>query len=202
MILRKRRFWAFLIGVPLSLLLIGSVSITLTGLDDNLHAADLAVVLGNKVQPDGRPSLMLKARLDHTVDLYRLGYFKRILVSGGHGREGYDEPIVMREYLETQGIPHGAIIEDNDGYTTWMTARNTSRILSAHHLQSVLVISQYFHMSRCRLALSKFGITPIYTSHAPFWSVRDFYSVPREVIGYADYSIRRPGDAGGSDNQE
>ncbi len=108
----------------------------------------------------------------------------------------------MREYLEAQGIPHDAIIEDNDGYTTWMTARNTSRILSAKRLQSVLVISQYFHMSRCRLALSKFGVASIYTSHAPFWSVRDFYSVPREVIGYADYYIRRPGSAGNSDNQE
>ena len=101
------------------------LTIALDGLNDNLHAADLAVVLGNKVQPNGQPSQMLKARLDHTIDLYRQGCFKLILVSGGHGKEGYDEPVVMRRYLEANEIPHNAIFEDNGGYTTWQTAQNT-----------------------------------------------------------------------------
>ncbi len=73
-----------------------------------------------------------------------------------------------------------------------MTAKNTARILSEHHLQSVLVVSQYFHMARCRLAFEKFGIAPVYTSHATFWSVRDFYSIPREAAGYVAYTLRKP----------
>jgi vancomycin permeability regulator SanA len=176
--------------IVLALILAACLAITFAGLDDDLHVADLAVVLGNKVRPDGSPSEMLKARLNHTADLYRQGYFKLILVSGGHGKEGYDEPVVMRRYLEANGIPADAIFEDNEGYTTWRTAHNTVTFLKEHNLKSVLIISQYFHMPRCRLAFSKFDIKPAYTSHAPFWSIRDFYSVPREVIGYGVYYFR------------
>jgi vancomycin permeability regulator SanA len=168
-----------------------SLGVILAGLSDNLHAADLAVVLGSKVNPDGRPSLMLQARLDQAIKLYREGCFKVVLVSGGRGREGYDEATVMGQYLESHGVPHDAILEDNDGATTWMTAKNTARIMVGHHLKSVLIISQYFHIARCRLAFEKFGIAPVYTSHATFWSIRDFYSVPREAVGYVSYAMRK-----------
>ncbi len=197
MIFIFRRIIVLTVAAGLLFLLIGSVVIAIAGLYDKPHQADLAVVLGNKVRPDGTPSEMLKARLDHTVQLYRQGYFKRIPVSGGHGKEGYDEPVVMRSYLEAQGIPRDAIFEDNEGYTTWHTAQNTAHFLQQKHLGSVLIISQYFHMPRCQLAFSKFGIRPLYTSHAPYWSIRDFYSLPREVIGYVDYYLR---DANQSDS--
>jgi vancomycin permeability regulator SanA len=199
MFLRRRRLALLLLYSPPIVLGVASLAIVLAGLDDRLHPADLAVVLGSKVRPDGQPSEMLRARLDHAVKLYREGYFKLVLVSGGHGKEGYDEPAVMKHYLEAHGIPRDAILEDNDGITTWMTARNTARIISSRHLKSVLVISQYFHMPRCRLAFERFGIDPIYESHAPFWSVRDLYSVPREVAGYADYAMRHPGPQGTAD---
>ncbi len=171
-------------------LLAGPLTVTLAGLHDDLHAADLGVVLGSKVDNDGAPSPSLQARLDHAADLYRQGYFKRILVSGGLERKGYDEPAVMRSYLEAHGVPHEAIFEDDDGYTTWLTAEDTARFLNQHHLRSVLIVSQYFHMPRCRLAFSKFDVGPIYSSHARLWSLGDLYSVPREVIGYPVYYFR------------
>src|SRR5271170_2363376 len=96
----------------------------------------------------------------------------------------------MRDYLAVHGVPRDAILENNDGYTTWMTAKNTARIMSDRHLKSVLVVSQYFHMARCRLAFERFGVAPVYTSHATFWSVRDFYFMPREAVGYAAYVLR------------
>jgi len=170
------------------------LSVVFDGLRDNLHTADLAVVLGNKVRPDGQPSPALKARLDHTVDLCRQGYFKLILVSGAHGKEGYDEPRVMKRYLVANGLPGEAIFEDNGGYNSWQTARNTARFMKEHELKSVLIISQYFHLPRCRLAFSKFGLQTIYTSHARYWSIRDFYSVPRDAIGYAVYYFRDPNE--------
>jgi vancomycin permeability regulator SanA len=164
--------------------------IVVVGLRDGAHQADLAVVLGNKVESDGSPSPMLKARLDHAVELYREGYFQRVLVSGGH-KEGYDEALSMGRYLEANGVPREAIFEDNKGFNTWETARNTAAFLHEHHLTSVLVVSQYFHMPRCRLAFTKFGIAPVYLSPARYWSVRDFWSVPREVAGYVVYYLRR-----------
>ena len=190
-ILKRIRFKQ-VAAVLLFLAILACLAIILDGLNDNPHQADLAVVLGNKVELDGTPSPQLKARLDHTVDLYRKGYFKWILVSGAHGKEGYDEPRVMKKYLAAQGIPSDAIFEDNEGYNTWATAKNTASFLQQHHLTSVLIISQYFHMPRCRLAFARFGISPIYTSHAHHWSLRDFFSVPREVVGYVAYYFRDP----------
>jgi len=184
------RFACRLGFVLLALLLVGSSAIIVDGFNDDLHVADIAVVLGNAVKRDGQPSQQLKARLDHTVDLYRQGYFKLILVSGGVGKEGYDEPAAMRRYLESESVPHDAIFEDAGGSNTWHTAEDTARFLTEHHLKSVLIISQYFHMPRCRLAFARFGIAPAYSSHAPLWSLRDFFSVPREVVGYVGYYFR------------
>jgi vancomycin permeability regulator SanA len=202
MILRKNRFVISLILSPFVSLLGASLAIIVAGVNDDLHAADLAVVLGSKVNSDGQPSLMLRARLDHAVALYRKGYFKLVLVSGGRGKEGYDEAVVMGKYLAANGVPGPLILEDHDGTTTWMTAKNTARIMGERHLKSVLVVSQYFHMARCRLALEKFGIGTVYTSHAPFWSVRDFYSVPREAVGYLAYAMRKPDEAVASSASE
>jgi vancomycin permeability regulator SanA len=175
----------------LTLLLVVVVAVILRGLNDDLQASDLAVVLGNKVEPDGTPSPQLKARLDHAIELYNQEYFKMILVSGAQGKEGYDEAQVMRQYLETNGVPSDAIFEDNKGNTTWNTAQNTAKFMQAHRLTSVLIISQYFHIARCEIAFSKFGINHIYTTHAPYWSLRDFYSVPREIVGCIVYFFRR-----------
>jgi len=191
-ILLFRRLIISFVGALFFVLLIGSLVIAFAGLQDNVHQADLAVVLGNMVLPDGTPSKILKARLDHAVDLYHQGYFKLILVSGGHGKEGYDEPVVMEHYLETKGIPHKVILEDNDGYTTWKTAQNSARIMKERHLQSVLIISQYFHLPRCRLAFSSFNIRTIYTSPARHGRLHDLYidALPREVVGYVVYYFR------------
>ncbi len=171
-------------------LLVGSIIITLDGLQDDLRAADLAVVPGAGILPNGQPAPDLRARLDQAVVLYRQGYFKLILVSGARRGSDYDEPGVMGRYLEAQGIPHDAIFEDGAGFHTWETAENTSIFLREHHLASALVVSQYFHMPRCRLAMERFGVKPVYLSHAHYWSLRDFWSVPREVVGWCVYAIR------------
>jgi vancomycin permeability regulator SanA len=166
------------------------LAICVAGLNDDPHSADLGVVLGNRVEPDGRPSDQLQARIDEAAKLYHAGYFKLVLVSGGLGREGHSEPAVMRDYLIRAGVPGSSIIEDPYGNDTYLTARNTSRLLHQRHLTSILVISQYFHLPRCRLAFSRYGIAPVYTANARFFSVRDFYSVPREVIGFVEYLVR------------
>jgi uncharacterized SAM-binding protein YcdF (DUF218 family) len=61
-----------------------------------------------------------------------------------------------------------------------------------HHLKShsVFVVSQYFHLPRARLALERFGISPVYSAHAHFFEWRDLYSSPRELAGYVRYYLR------------
>ena len=182
---------AFFLGIVVVLSsLTACIAIAFSGLRDDLKKADLGVVLGNRVDPDGKPSAMLKARLDQAVLLYDQRFFHTLIVSGGRGKEGFDEAEVMRRYLVSQGVDPNAIVEDHEGKTTQETAINTARYMEEHHLRSVVIVSQYYHMPRCRLAFERVGIKEIYTSHAPFFSMRDFYSLPREVIGYAEYYLK------------
>ena len=87
------------------MLLAGCVLITVLGLYDDLGQADVGLVLGARGERNGRPSPPLRARLRKAAQLYRAGYFPDVIVSGGIGKEGYDESIVMRDYLTEHGVP-------------------------------------------------------------------------------------------------
>jgi vancomycin permeability regulator SanA len=174
-------------AIPLAIFLFSAAVIIWDGLHDELGISDVAIVLGNKVEMDGRPSARLQARLDKTVALYQQNLFKNIIVSGGIGAEGFDEASVMKQYLTEKGIPADCIIVDSGGANTQLTAKNAAKIMREKNMQSALIISQYFHISRTRLALKEQGISQIHSSHAPFFEVRDVYSIIREVFGFYAY---------------
>lgn len=169
---------------------IHTIVIVTDGLHDELAKVDIAVVLGNKVELDGQPSNRLQARLDKARELYEEGYFEHIVVSGGVGEEGFDEAKVMKEYLVNRGIPSEVIFEDSYGYNSYMTAENTRAIMKDLNLESVMVISQYFHISRTKLAFRKLGFEEVYSAHAEIFEVRDFYSIIREFPAYYKYLFK------------
>jgi vancomycin permeability regulator SanA len=166
---------------------VGAVAIVADGLRDEVKPSDVAIVLGSKVYRSGRPSPSLRARLDETLTLYRRGVFKAVIVSGGVGAEGFDEAQVMKTYLVARGVPSAAIIADSHGDTTWATARNSVAIMRAHGWKSALAVTQYFHISRTRLALHRCGIVLVATAHPHVFFWRDLYSIPREVIALPVY---------------
>ena len=178
---------AMITAVMIAAILLAAAALVLQGMNDEIHEADVAVVLGNTVNPDGTPSRRLAARLDMTLELYHRGVFKNVVVSGGMGREGFDEAAVMKDYLARRGVKQDQIIVDSFGLTTAATARNVAAITKEHNWRSVLVISQYFHIPRCRLALSRAGIEHVYSARARFFELRDFYSILREIFGYVAY---------------
>jgi len=187
---RTKRILLFT-ALPIMLaFILAATLIVADGLTDDIHAADVAIVPGNTVEKDGRPSARLQARLDQTVALYRQGLFPDVIVSGGVGSEGFDEAVVMKRYLVENGVPEGRIHVDSGGATTYLTARNATRIMRENGWQSAMVISQYFHVPRMRLALKRSGITPVFSAHAKYFELRDVYSIAREVIGYGAYLLR------------
>lgn len=171
--------------------LAGASAIVFDGLNDAEGWSDVAVVLGTTVDPDGRPSARLAARLDRAADLWRAGAFVRVIVSGGIGHEGYNEAEVMRRYLTEHGVPAGDIILDSNGVDTYHTARFAAAWMREHHAHTVCAITQYFHIPRTRLALERFGAAEVRTAHAHIFEPRDLYSIPREVLGYCAYALRR-----------
>jgi len=180
-----------LVALPITLAFtLAATLIVADGLTDEIHAADVAIVPGNTVEKDGRPSARLSARLDQTVALYREGLFPEVIVSGGVGSEGFDEAEVMKRYLVEKGVPEGTIHVDEGGATTHLTARNASRMMRENGWRSAMVVTQYFHVPRMRLALERSGVTPVFSAHARYFELRDVYSIAREVVGYGAYLLR------------
>ena len=192
-------FWSTAAGISIALaaaFACGAALIAWDGLHDRLGKADVGVVLGNKVEPNGEPSLDLATRLDEAGDLYRQGYFPILIVSGGVGPGAYDEPGAMRAYLVRQGVPAAAIVLDRGGYNTRATAVDTTGWMRAHGAGRVLVISQFYHLSRSRLAFERCGAGAIYTAHGRRLSARDVYGLGRDTAAYAVYWLTDRGCGG------
>ena len=182
-------FTKIIITILITLMFI-AILIVSDGLIDNANKSDLIVILGNKVELNGTPSLRLQSRLNKGYDLFTEGFAPLILVSGGLGKEGYDEAEIMKNYLIDRGISKDVIITDNKGIDSFKTAINTKQILTEGNLNSVLIVSNYYHISRTKLAFKKSGVEKVSEAHANYFEIRDLYSIPREIIGYCYYLFR------------
>jgi uncharacterized SAM-binding protein YcdF (DUF218 family) len=118
---------------------------------DQRRPVDAIVVLG-AAQYNGRPSPVLRARLDHAIQLYHDGLAPRIVVTGGVGRgDTTSEAIVGRHYLLTHEIPPSAVVVQPQGRSTQASMTAVAKWLEAEHLERVILVSDPFHMFRLRL---------------------------------------------------
>jgi len=117
---------------------------------DQRERADAIVVLG-AAQYNGRPSPVLKARLDHALELYREGLAPMVVVTGGIGPgDRMSEATVGHKYLRAQ-LPDSAIIVRPDGRTTEESMRSVAEWMREREVARVLLVSDPFHMARLRL---------------------------------------------------
>lgn len=170
--------------------LLGACAIALAGVTTRPKAADLILVLGNTVDPVNKPLPRLEARLEAALALYRRGGASMIMVSGGiDPDDGRNEALGMSDWLLARGVPPNCVIADAWGNNTRASAANAQAWLSAHGLRSAVVVSQYFHLPRARLALRQAGIDDSGGDFPRRWFARDVYSVLREVPGYLAYLL-------------
>lgn len=164
--------------------IIHSVYIISDGLSDNGNKADVAVILGNKVNEDGTLSERLEKRLETGVELYQNHRIKRIIVSGGLGKEGFYEGSKMKEYLIGKNIPDSIIIVDNKGDNTRLTVDNTLEIQKKYGSKSLIVVSQYFHVTRTKKLFRDKGFENVSSVSPRYFEWRDFYSILREFPAF------------------
>jgi uncharacterized SAM-binding protein YcdF (DUF218 family) len=139
---------------------------------DERRPADAIVVLG-AAQYNGRPSPVLKARLDHAADLYRDRLAPRIIVTGGVGRgDTMSEAAVSRRYLLWRGVRDTAIVVQPQGRSTYTSMTVVARWLQLRRLSSVILVSDPFHMCRLRLEARRTQLTA-YTSPTPTSPISD-----------------------------
>lgn len=122
---------------------------------ESVAEADAVIVLGARVYPDGSVSPMLADRLDTALSLYRARKAPRILVSGDHGTESYDEVNAMRRYLEGHGVPSEHIFMDHAGFTTYDTLYRARDVFG---VRRAVVVTQRFHLSRSLFVANALGL--------------------------------------------
>jgi len=159
------------------------------GLQAAPRPADVAIVFGSRVMPDGTPSPRLKARLGAAEKLKSHYVVHVWFVSGGIGREGHDETQVMRDWLVAHGVPAGAIVRDSLGLNSHLTAVHAAAWMQAHHERRAIVVTQYFHVARAAMACRRAGIDVVGARVPRWYEPRDLYSLAREMVALPVYAF-------------
>ncbi len=130
---------------------------------DRAAPADAIVVLG-AAQYVGRPSPVLRARLDHARALHERGLAPRVVLTGGMAEgDTASESAVSRAYLLARGIPDSLLLLEHDGRTTQQSLRAVGALLRDRGLTRVIVVSDPFHVFRASLLARGQGLVA-YTS--------------------------------------
>ena len=164
-----------------------SVRIERQSRHDEAQAADVILVLG-AAEYRGRPSPVLRARLDHAFELYRRNLAPRILTTGGAGGDPvYTEGGVGRAYLIGRGVPSEAIMVESEGESTVYSITAAAEIMLRMGLRSAIVVSDGYHIFRVKRMLQSRGLQ-VYGSPRPETqrdTIRERWKYVKQAIGYA-----------------
>jgi uncharacterized SAM-binding protein YcdF (DUF218 family) len=120
-------------------------------------------VLGCKVNGT-IPSPFLVSRLDEGIRLYKLGYGRAIIMSGGQGSgENISEAAAMKKYAISQGVPTGKILTEDTSTTTLTNLINSKKIMDKNNLRSTIIVSNKYHLRRASLIAGEVGLKASYS---------------------------------------
>jgi uncharacterized SAM-binding protein YcdF (DUF218 family) len=157
---------------------------------DEARPADVILILG-AAEYRGRPSPVLRARLDHGLELYRRGLAPRILTTGGAGGDpDFTESEVGRAYLVDRGVPSDAIIVEREGESTAHSTAAAAEIMRRMGLESAIVVSDGYHIFRVKKMLEFRGLKVCGSPRnaPPGGVVRRWWQYLRQAAGYILWS--------------
>ena len=160
------------------------VAIYLAARSIQTRPVDAIVVMG-AAQFNGRPSAVLKARLDTTFDVWEDGIAPLIIVTGGKlPGDQFTESEASRDYLIDLGVPERAILLENEGRTSQTSLQRVASIARERDVHSVLIVSDGFHLFRSKLIADRNGLDaygmPAQNSPISTWSTTEFEYIVRE----------------------
>lgn len=138
-----------------------------------ISGVDCIIVLGAGLKDDGTPNFMLKDRLDRAIQLYEAGVSDRLLMTGDHGQENYDEVNAMKKYAVDAGVPAERVFMDHAGFSTYESMYRAAEIFE---VKSAVVVTQRYHMYRALYTARQRGI--------------EAYGVPANDVVYGGQWIR------------
>lgn len=180
---RLLRFFFQLLALALVVVALTAAWIIVDGLTDVGEKADVGLV-------ESFPSLsggVATPALDRLIQLYHQDQVHNVIVSGSSLVTSRTNPEEAVRYLEQKGIPSSAISVDQTGDTTLDTARSAAKIMKSHRYESVLIVSDYFRMTRLKLALEHEGVVEVQKAHVGKLQKEDAWNIGREVIALYEY---------------
>lgn len=178
-----------------------------------LRDVDCIVILGAGIWGD-KPSPMLQDRLEEGIKLYNEGVAPKVIMSGDHGREGYDEVNIMKEYAVNKGIPSEDIFMDHAGFSTYESIYRAKEIFDA---DNIVIVTQEYHLYRAlyiadKLDINAYGINsePRQYSGQLFREIREILARNKDFINciikpkptYLGESIPVSGDGNVTNDKE
>lgn len=132
-----------------------------------LQDVDCILVLGCLVKDGGKPSDMLSDRLQMGVTLYELGAAPKLLMSGDHGREDYDEVDAMKHFAVDRGIASTDVFMDHAGFSTYESLYRARDVFQA---KKIIIVTQQYHLYRAlyiahALGLEAYGVASDYHNY-------------------------------------
>lgn len=160
----KKIFKILIVIAIISIILVLFINFYVVGIAKNkmikdndyssLKNVDCILILGAGIWGD-KPSPMLQDRLDEGVKLYKEGIASKIIMSGDHGREEYDEVNIMKEYAIEQGVPSEDIFMDHAGFSTYESIYRAKEIFDA---DNIVIVTQEYHLYRALYIAEKLDI--------------------------------------------
>src|SRR3984957_14610340 len=161
------RFFLVVVVALAAFLTITAVQVVHTASLQELHPADAIVIFGAE-EYSGRPSPVLRARLDHALDLFLSGLARVIIKTGGAAADPvFSEGGVGRDYLMRHGVPERSLIAETQGRDTSESALRVAVIMRANNLHSCVAVSDAYHVFRIRKLLEHEGVGPVYVAPRP-----------------------------------
>ncbi len=158
----SRRSWLLLLLSALGALLLflgitGSRIVRAAG-ESPARKADVIVIFG-AAEYSGRPSPVLRARLDHGFELFEKGMAPVVITTGGSAQDPeFSEGGVGRDYLLRRGVPEQALIAETQGSDTAQSAARVANIMRVNGMRSCIAVSDAFHVFRIRALLEHEGV--------------------------------------------
>ena len=182
-----RKLWRILFQLVILVVvffLLSSVTVVMDGLTDRGAKADVALVTGH-VHPDEDKR---DALLDRVVELYKTGKVGQVMVVGATWRQVGDEDAeTMVKYLTAHGVPEAAIIQSNHGGTTDETSRAAAELFQARQFESMMVVADYYDVSRLKIALRHEGVLNIESDHVGAFRKEDVMPIGGAVVKLYGY---------------
>lgn len=147
---------------------------------------DAIIVLGAGVREDGTPSDILTDRLSTSLDILNMGVEGKLLLSGDHGREGYNEVGTMKDYiLKNSDIKEKDIFLDHAGFSTYDSIYRAKDIFK---VESALIVTNEYHLPRALYLAEKLGIDAYgYTSDKREYYYMDAYKKRERIAQLKDF---------------